>query len=142
MQFPLKEFSSVVNALRDPSTSIGAPEKRRTSRMSVSHRLNLHVLESGAVRKSYTVLARDISLTGLGVLQGFELLVDQEVMLELPRHHEPTLLVRARVMNCRALADGIMAVGFEFLAVVGEADMASRIAPHRAGASAAGHSNR
>ena len=81
--------------------------------MTVSAKVNLHLLDNNRVVKTFSALTRDISLTGVGLLQGIALSSKQSVILALPRPTTP-LFVICIVMHCRPLADGVLSVGLEF----------------------------
>jgi len=115
----LQDFADVVTALRGPFDQSNA-EKRRATRMTVTAKITAHILEKGHATRSYSALARDISLTGIGLLQGVHVEQGQEVLLTLVRPHGPPLRVVAKAMHCRALADGLLAVGMEFVQVLQE----------------------
>jgi c-di-GMP-binding flagellar brake protein YcgR len=120
MQLPLRDFADVIAALKGPGgEKSGAGEKRRAARMTVTAKFNIHIVVNGVLGKSFSALTRDISLTGMGVLQAIALQQNQSIVVALPRSAEP-LYVVSTVMHCRPLADGLLAVGLEF------AEMASK----------------
>lgn len=120
MTLTLQDFADVVTALRGPFDSGAAAEKRRATRMTISAKITAHVLEKGHPTRAYTALARDISLTGIGVLQSINLKDGQEVLLTLVRPNGHPLMVVAKAMHTRALADGLLSVGMEFVQVLHE----------------------
>jgi len=74
------------------------------------------VLNDGAVGRKYSVLTRDISQAGIGLLQSIALQQGQEFVLSLPRQHgKPHLFFVTVVMHCRPLADGLYGLGCEFV---------------------------
>jgi hypothetical protein len=117
MNLPVRDFADVLEALRGPANSSKGKEHRATTRMQVSARVQAHQLADGVVKRSYTFLTRDISLSGVGALQAIPLPKGSEIILELPRQTTP-LLVRARVMHCTTLADGLLGLGLEFVSIV------------------------
>jgi hypothetical protein len=121
LNLTLQDFADVVTALRGPFDHGAAAEKRRATRMSVSAKITVHLLEKGHVTRNYSALARDISLTGIGLLQSVELHQGQEVLLTLGRPHGHPLMVVAKAMHCRPLAEGLMAIGMEFVQVLADA---------------------
>ena len=114
MKLPLRDYADVITALKGPGERPGANEKRVAARMTVSAKINIHLIEDKRVARSFSALTRDISLTGCGVLQSVALSANQNVVVALPRTHAP-LYVIATVMHCRPLADGLLAVGLEFV---------------------------
>ncbi len=120
MKLPLREFSEVLTMLRGPIESSAASEKRQAARMTVNARVIGYLMDGEKVQRSYSMLMRDISLTGTGVLQTLALPQNSKVVLALPRNAAP-LFVLSNVMHCRSLADGILACGIEFVNLVDEA---------------------
>jgi hypothetical protein len=116
----LQDFADVVSVLRDPMDRNAAAEKRRATRMSVSAKVSVHVLEKGHIGRAYTAFARDISLTGIGLLQSVVLQQGQEVLLTFGRPHGRPLMVVAKAMHSRPLADGLLSVGLEFSHVLAD----------------------
>ena len=113
MQLPLRDFADVITALKGPGENSGASEKRRAARMTVTAKINVFLLANGGIGKSFSALTRDISLTGMGLLQAIALSPKQSVIVALPRASGP-LFVVSTALHCRPLADGLLAVGLEF----------------------------
>jgi len=120
MKLPLRDFADVVTALKEPLKA-GEHETRQAARMSVSAKIDIHLLENGKSGRCYSALTRDISLTGIGLLQSVALPPDQELILCLPRPSRVPLFVQAVSKQCRALADGLLAVGVEYTRLADEA---------------------
>ena len=57
--------------------------------MTVTAKVNLHLLDNNRVARTFSALTRDISLTGVGLLQAVALSSNQTVVLGLPRQHPP-----------------------------------------------------
>jgi hypothetical protein len=85
--------------------------------MTVSAKINVHLIEHGKVGRCFSVLTRDISINGTGLLQSVALPANAEVILALPRSSQP-LFVRSIATHCRLLADGLFTVGMQFVRVV------------------------
>lgn len=81
--------------------------------MTVSAKIDCHLLQGKKVHRTFSVLMRDISLTGAGLLQTVALNQGTEVVMALPYKATP-LFVVALVKHCRMLADGIIAAGMEY----------------------------
>lgn len=111
MNLSLRDFTEIVSILRPGER--GASEQRRASRTTVCARLSTHLLEGNRILRSYSLLTRDISLSGIGVFQAMALPAKSELLLELPRA-AGSMLIRAMVMHCRPMADNIFAVGITF----------------------------
>lgn len=132
MTLSLQDFADVVTVLRDPMDKNAAAEKRRATRMSVSAKVTAHLLDKGHIGRSFSVLARDVSLTGIGVLQAVSVQQGQEILLSLARPHGHPLMVVAKAMHCRPLADGLLAVGLEFSHVFPDPAAKSQKQPQQA----------
>src|SRR4051794_17183362 len=116
MKLTVQDFAEIVSALRGEAASLGAQEKRRAVRMEVNSKLVVGVLNDETVGRTYSVLTRDISLAGIGLLQSIALQQGQEFVLSLPRTHgKPPLFFVTVVMHCRPLADGLYGLGCEFV---------------------------
>jgi hypothetical protein len=121
MNLPLSDFADVVAALKGLDQKAGeGSEGRRGARTHVCTRLDVHLYEGDRVGRSFSVLSQDISIRGVGVLQSLAISQGKQVIITLPRKTSP-LLVVSRVMHCRALADGLMAVGMEFSKLLDDA---------------------
>jgi c-di-GMP-binding flagellar brake protein YcgR len=114
MKLPLRDFADVIAALKGPENRSSGSEKRNAARMNVTAKVSVHLLVDEKVGRSFSALTRDISLTGCGLIQAVALSSEQRVILELPREHTP-LFVISLAMHCRPLADGLLAVGFEYV---------------------------
>jgi hypothetical protein len=119
MKLALRDFAEIVEVMRGPAVASGGAEHRRAARMTINYKIVAIVEEAGKTMQTYTALTRDISLTGLGLLQTIKLNPPQEVILALPRNSRP-LFVVATAMHCRPLADGLLAVGLEFARLLDE----------------------
>ncbi|HEX3356398.1 MAG TPA: PilZ domain-containing protein [Tepidisphaeraceae bacterium] len=114
MKLGIRDFADVIAVLKGPGGNISASEKRRAARIEVSAKINIHLFEGSKIARSFSALSRDISLTGIGLLQTVALNPNQSgVVIALPRQHSP-LFVYCTVMQCRPLADGLLVVGLDF----------------------------
>lgn len=113
MKLPLRDFADVIAALKGPEGKSSGSEKRNAARMHVTAKVNVHLMDDEQMGRSFSALTRDVSLTGCGLIQAVALSSAQKVIVELPREHAP-LFVISLAMHCRPLADGLLAVGFEF----------------------------
>ena len=119
MTLSLQDFADVVTALRGPFDQ-SAAEKRRAMRMTVSAKITAHILEKGHATRAYSALGAIFRSPASDCWQGVNVEQGQEVLLTLVRPHGPPLRVVAKAMHCRALADGLLAVGMEFVQVLQE----------------------
>src|SRR5437868_3391845 len=113
MKLPLREFADVIAALKGSGDNLAASEKRRAARMTVTAKVSVFLMDGNRVLRSFSALTRDISLTGVGLLQATPMSANQQVVIALPRAHSP-LFVNSLALHCRPLADGLLAVGMEF----------------------------
>jgi hypothetical protein len=113
MKLPLRDFADVIAALKGSGDNLAASEKRRAARMTVTAKVNVFLMDGNRVIKCFSALTRDISLTGVGLLQTTPLNPNQQAVVALPRAHSP-LYVTSLALHCRPLADGLLAVGMEF----------------------------
>ena len=88
--------------------------------MTVTARVTIHLVDNNRVTRSFSAITRDISITGIGLLQSVALSINQNVIIALPRPTSTPLFVVSTVVVCKPLADGLVAVGLEF------AEMASK----------------
>jgi len=114
MKLPLREYGDVVTALKGADSKASTAEKRNAARITVSSKITVHLLGSAKVERSFTAFTRDISLTGIGLMQSVALSAKQRVIVILPRPNVAPLYVISTVAVCRPLADGLLAVGLEF----------------------------
>jgi hypothetical protein len=111
MKLPLQEFADVLEELQAVMSQSDS-EHRSASRMSVTARVQIHVQEAGHWH-GYLALTKDVSISGMGLLQSRVINEGREVVVQLPRKREP-LYMGALVTHCQTLADGILAVGLQF----------------------------
>src|SRR4051812_43327569 len=105
MKLPLREFADIINGLKLPADAQQkADEGRQAARMAISARIDVSFIEGRGLGRTFSVITRDISLTGVGVLQAVPVKPRREVILTLPRSTSP-LYVAAKVMHTRAVAD-------------------------------------
>jgi hypothetical protein len=114
MKLPLREFADVIAALKGVAEKGGANEKRGAARMTICAKLDAYILKDEDLLRAFSVLTRDISITGIGVLQGIAISSSQRLVLQLPRGLQEPICMVCKVMHCRPLADGIVAVGLEY----------------------------
>jgi hypothetical protein len=113
MKLPVQEYAEVVAALKVAADDVAAAEGRRAARMIVGAKVDLHLISNSKPARSFSALTRDVSLSGVGLLQSVALPAGQEVILTLPRATGP-LFVHCVVKHCRVLADGLLTVGLEY----------------------------
>jgi hypothetical protein len=116
MRLAVQDFALVIEALRGPGhAGAGGAEQRKAVRMTVSTKLKVHLpREDNRTFKSYSVLSRDVSLTGVGLMQSVGLPKGTKFVLTLPRANRPALHVVCKVMHTQMLADGLFGIGAEY----------------------------
>lgn len=96
----------------------GGSEKRRSTRMQVQAKVDATRIVQGRVAQSFSLLTRDISMMGLGLIQGVRVEAGDELVVILPRLKGPAFHVIVAVRHCRDLADNLYSVGTEFIRTV------------------------
>lgn len=92
----------------------GGSEKRRATRMQVQAKIDVARVGQGRILQNFSLLTRDVSLIGMGLIQGVRVKEEDELIITLPRMKGPPLYVGAMVRHCRDLADNLYSVGAEF----------------------------
>jgi len=113
MQLSAQDYAEIVAALQAADTD--GSDKRRFTRMQVRGRIVVTPVIDGHAGTSYTALTRDISFKGAGIMQTIPVQIGQKLLVYFPRRGRPVLCVLCTVMHVRSLADGLLAVGCEFL---------------------------
>lgn len=119
MNLPLREFSQIVAAMRSSNIAPSGSEKRVASRMDVSARIQCHLLDGKTIKHSYSVWARDISLSGMGVIQSLNLPRGARIVIELPLN-QGWIHVTGAVIRSGTIADGLTVIGIEFTSMADE----------------------
>jgi hypothetical protein len=122
LQLQSQYLAEVLAALNGRARAGGGAEKRRAPRIAVEARVVIWPVDGGAAGPGRTVLIRDVSHSGMGILSTRLLNPEQRVIAQLPRAKGEPLLVLCRVTLCRPLADDLFAVGFEFVSFVARRD--------------------
>ena len=116
MKLSVQDFAEVVAVLRAEQSDASAQEKRNAVRMAVTTKLVVGVLDGDRITRKFSVLTRDISLAGVGLLQSIALQQGQQFVISLPRKSpRPPLFFVTEVQHCRPLADGVYGLGCEFV---------------------------
>jgi hypothetical protein len=116
MRLAVQDFALIIEALRGPgSAGGGGSEKRKAVRMTVTTKLEVHLSrDDNRTFKSFSVLSRDVSLTGVGLMQSVGLPKEAKFVLTLPRAGRAALHVVCKVMYTQMLADGLFGIGAEY----------------------------
>lgn len=108
-----QQLAECVEYLRQNGLS-GGSEKRRSTRMQVQARILAGRIQDGRVVQSFSSLTRDISLAGLGLIQGIRVDAGKELIVCLPRLKGEPVYMKVIIRHCRDLADNLYSVGTEF----------------------------
>lgn len=114
MKFNAQEFAHVLAALQAEERATDAADRRRHSRIDVGIVVRLTDV---ATKREYSAMTRDISFTGISIVQSWMPAIDSQVVVSLPRKRHKFDAVRCQVLHVRDLADGLYCVGCAFVAV-------------------------
>lgn len=112
-----QQVSAVLNLL-DSKEESSQQELRRFKRTSFrTRKVLLHVLDGHhGLESSFRVVARNLSMDGLGFIHGQMLPPGKRVLVQIPRKGTDLLNVLAKVAHCRHVKGMIHEVGLKFLA--------------------------
>jgi hypothetical protein len=117
MKLSISTYAAVLEALQTAADSRGS-DKRQFNRVNINVRLQLAVLTPGdkpAVEREFTVMTKDISLGGLGLLQSVPIEEGRQFVAVLPRLREQPVCMVCQSVFCRLLAEALYNVGGIFL---------------------------
>lgn len=114
MQLQLQTFAEVLESLRTAGAARAGGEKRQSTRFQIQTRVQAALLRGGKVSQIYYALTRDISLRGIGLLQGIPLNCGDELIVSLPRKGRPPLAIVCEVTFAGILADDLSGIGTHF----------------------------
>lgn len=120
-----QHLAEVIEYLRAHGLS-GGSEKRRATRMQIQSKIQAGRLVDGRVVQSFSLLTKDISLMGLGLIQGIRVEAGKELLVVLPRMKGEPLYMKMTIRHCRDLADNLYSVGTEFVCEI-PADVAKQL---------------
>jgi hypothetical protein len=113
MRFTAQEFAHILAALQAEERLTDAADRRRHSRIDIQAVVRVVDVAS---KRDYSALTRDISFTGVSVVQSWMPTLGSQVIVWLPRKRHKQEPVRCQVMHVRDLADGLFCVGCGFVA--------------------------
>ena len=94
----------------------GGSDKRGGVRMRVEQEvLVAPVAPDGSTQKAFSALTRDISHAGLGLFQRHRVPQNSTLIVRLPRANLQPLGILCKAIHVRELAEGVYAVGAEFV---------------------------
>ena len=128
VQIPAQYLAEIVGWLRrQDQAASAAREKRRQPRVTVSARVKVGDPQTG---REFVAVTRDLSVGGLGLIQSVMAVRGALFDVNLPRAREAPLKVRCRVTYASQWADGVWAVGAQFVSLVTPKPVASASAAH------------
>ena len=111
------QFAAIFDALRDAGAS-GGSDKRQHTRMQVQAQVRLATIAraTGKIARGYTALTRDISYSGIGVMQFTPAEHGDGFIIFLPqgKGKAEDVVIRCTTRFSRPLAEGVFGVGGEF----------------------------
>ena len=114
-----QQFAEVMNFLRNRvGPSLAGSDKRRTTRLELKSRVIIIPLRNGTPGDQVSVLTRDMSLEGIGLLTAVPLPKGMQFIALLPRSDNDTVFVLCESMFCSVVADGMFTIGCSFVKVV------------------------
>jgi hypothetical protein len=113
-----QHFAEVVAALKSASPNPAAQELRRAPRIEVNAKVITWPLTDDGAGAAKTMLARDISFRGVGLITGSPIPQNSKFIVGLPRGRFEPVCVICVCMHCREIADGIFVIGAQFCEVI------------------------
>jgi hypothetical protein len=113
MKFNAQEFAHILAALQAEERATDAADRRRHSRIDIGIVVKLVDV---ATKRAYSAMTRDISFTGISLVQSWMPAINSQVVVQLPRRRNKFDAVRCQVLHVRDLADGLFCVGCGFVA--------------------------
>lgn len=114
MHLGVQHFAEVVEALRRGADAASGHERRQITRIETQAPMQIARYVDGSGADEFTVLTRDVSIGGVGLLQSNPMDAGDQIVVRLPRLERPPLFVLSHVTHCRRLADGIYGIGVQF----------------------------
>ena len=114
MKFTNQEFAHILAALQAEERATDAADRRRHSRIDIG--IVIQVVDV-ATQRTYSAMTRDISFTGISIVQSAMPTLNSSVIIQLPRRRQKFDAVRCQVMHVRDLADGLFCIGCLFVAI-------------------------
>ena len=118
MQLNNQDFAEVLEALRGSGATSEGYERRQSTRVSVQTAVYVAPLVGGRPGPVKSLLTRDLSLMGMGLLQATPIGENEVFIAKLPKLTKKPVFVLVKPVQCRLLAESIYAVGAQFVSVV------------------------
>ena len=117
MRLDSQQYEQVLGVLRTRVPPSGS-EKRRTARVELNSQLIVMPIRDGKCPEQVSVLTRDISMEGIGLLTTAPLRKGQKFVTLLPRTATETVFVLTEAMYCGVVANGMFTIGCRFVKVL------------------------
>jgi hypothetical protein len=118
IQLTNQDFAEVLEALRGNGVSAEAYERRQATRVSVQTAIFAAPLLNGRPGQVRTLLTRDLSLMGVGLLQATPVGENELFIVKLPKLTKKPVFMLTKPVQCRLLAESIYAIGAQFVSIV------------------------
>lgn len=117
-QLTNQDFAEVLEALRGTGQPGEGFERRQSTRVAVQTAVFVAPVVNGRPGNVRTLLTRDLSLVGIGLIQSTPVNESEAFILKLPKLSKKPVFVLIKAMQCRLLADSMYAIGAKFVSVV------------------------
>jgi hypothetical protein len=107
-----QQYAGVVASLQSAAAA-GGSDKRQFSRFEIQAPVRLAILANDKVARCLIALSRDVSQTGIGLLQAAKFAPKETFLISLPCGKQQ-LVILCTTTFCRPLAEGIYCVGAQF----------------------------
>lgn len=114
MHLSAQHFAEVVQSLRRTTSESSGHERRQITRIEAQAPLQIARYINGNSTEEFTVLTRDISIGGVGLLQSAPMKTGEQIVVRLPRIDRTPLFVLSKITHCRQMADHIYGIGVQF----------------------------
>jgi hypothetical protein len=118
IQIKSQQLAEVLAVLLAPKIPGAGAEKRRATRIQVEATLTVWPVSNGVPGQAATILSRDISYSGIGLLSGNPSKNGDQFILKLPRAKADPILILCQVTFAKLLADNIYTVGATFVTIL------------------------
>jgi len=119
MRLGIQQFSAVVTEFQVREAKAAGSEKRSVTRIAIHAPIEAAVYD-GMFSRLFTMLCRDISLEGIGLMTGVAFQSGQNLVAKLLTCHGPPIYVLCAVMHCRVMAENIFVLGCRFASMLNE----------------------
>jgi hypothetical protein len=118
MQLTNQDFAEVIEAMRGSGQPGEGFERRQSTRVTVQTAVFAAPVVGGRPGNVRTLLTRDLSLMGIGLMQATPVAETEAFIVKLPKVTKKPVFVLIKPVQCRLLAESIYAIGAQFVSVV------------------------